>query len=396
MGHIDVPGMARTHARHIMIQPRLLMVLNDAPFFITHRLPVALAARDAGFEVHIATPNDDGPVAMMRREGLHHHDIPLKRGARRVGGEIALILALWRIVGTIRPDVMHAVTMKPVLYAGLVARLRSVPAVVHAVTGLGYLFLIEGLAARLQRALVKCLYRFALGHRNAVAIFQNPDDLALFRDSHLVDPAITVIIRGCGVDMTHFAQRPEPDGKPVVVFPARILGDKGVHEFVAAARQHHDAANFVLVGRTDPDNPTDVGEAGIRAWEREGILTWQGFADDMPTALAQSNIVCMPSYREGLPRVLIEAAAIGRAIVTTDVPGCREIVRHQENGLLVPARDQDGTAAAVKRLIDDPTLRARLAAHGRAVAETEFSVGIFVRQSLGAYRQVLPSAFPDS
>ena len=379
-----------------MTRPRLLMVLNDAPFFITHRLPVALAARDAGFDVHVAAPHDDGPVEVMRREGLCHHDIPLRRGARRVGGELALILALWRIVGIIRPDVLHAVTMKPVLYAGLVARLRRVPAVVHAITGLGHLFLIEGLAARLQRAIVKRLYRFALGHRNAVAIFQNPDDLALFQNNHLVDSAITVMIRGCGVDMTHFAQRLEPEGKPIVVFPARILGSKGVHEFVSAARQHHDVADFLLVGRTDPDNPTDVGEAGIRAWEQEGILTWKGFAEDMPEALAQSNIVCMPSYREGLPRVLIEAAAIGRAIVTTDVPGCREIVHHEENGLLVPAGDRDGTAAAVKRLIDDPILRGQLGARGRVVAETEFPVEMFIRQSLDVYRRVLPATFSQS
>jgi len=376
-----------------MTKPRLLMVLNDAPFFITHRLPVALAARDAGFEVHVAVPHDDGPVVLMRQKGLQHHDIPLKRGARHVGGELALILRLWRIIGSVRPDVLHAVTMKPVLYAGLVARLRRVPAVVHAITGLGYLFLIDGLAARLQRAFVKRLYRFALSHRNAVAIFQNPDDLQLFRDNRLVDPAITVMIRGCGVDMTRFARRPEPRGKPVVVFPARILGDKGVHEFVAAARRLHDRATFLLVGRTDPDNPTDVGDAGIRAWEREGILTWQGFANDMPAALAQANIVCMPSYREGLPRVLIEAAAIGRAIVTTDVPGCREIVRHEENGLLVPARDETATAAAVQRLIEDPALRHRLADEGRARAETEFSVELFVDQSLDAYRRVSPSSF---
>jgi len=376
-----------------MTQPRLLMVLNDAPFFITHRLPVALAARDAGFEVHVAAPYDAGPVAIMRREGLAHHDIPLKRGARQVGGELALIMALWRIVGSVRPDVLHAVTMKPVIYAGLVARLRHVPAVVHAITGLGYLFLIEGLAARIQRAIVKQFYRFSLRHRNAVAIFQNPDDLGLFCDNGLVDPAITVMIKGCGVDMTRFAQHPEPTGKPVVVFPARILGDKGVHEFVAAARALHERADFVLVGRTDPDNPTDVGEAGIRAWEREGILTWQGFAEDMPAALAQATVVCMPSYREGLPRVLIEAAAIGRAIVTTDVPGCREIVRNEENGLLVPARNGAATAAAVKRLIDDPALRHRLAAQGRARAEAEFSVDLFVEQSLAAYRRVCPSAF---
>jgi glycosyltransferase involved in cell wall biosynthesis len=370
------------------------MVLNDAPFFVTHRLPVALAARDAGVEVHVAAPYEAAAVDVIRRAGLHHHDIPLKRGARRVGGELALIAALWRIVGAVKPDLLHAVTMKPVLYAGLVARVRRVPAVTHAITGLGYLFLIDGLAARIQRAIVKRLYRFALRHPNAVAIFQNPDDLDLFRTNQLVDPAITVMIRGCGVDMNTFAQQPEPEGKPVVVFPARVLGDKGVHEFVAAARQLHDRADFILVGRTDPDNPTDVGEDGIRAWEREGIVTWQGFSKDMPAALAQANIICMPSYREGLPRVLIEAAATGRAIVATDVPGCREIVRDGDNGLLVPARDGPATAAAVERLLDDPSLRARFAARGRARAEAEFSVELFIVQSLDAYRRVSPASFP--
>lgn len=377
-----------------MSKPRLLMVLNDAPFFISHRLPVALAARDAGYEVHIAVPFDLGPVDVIRREGFHYHDIPLKRGARRVGGELALIVTLWRMVGAVRPDVLHAVTMKPVLYAGLVARLRGVPAVVHAITGLGYLFLIEGLAARLQRALVKRLYLFALGHRNCVAIFQNPDDLKLFLDARLVDPGIVVMIRGCGVDMQRFVVRPEPEGEPVVMFPARILGDKGVHEFIAAARALKGRARFVLVGRTDPDNPTDVGEDGIREWEREGIVTWHGFSKDMAQTLADATIVCMPSYREGLPRGLIEAAAVGRAIVATDVPGCREIVRDGDNGLLVPARDGAATAAAVARLLDDTGLRRRMAARGREIAETEFSVELFVEQSLAAYARARAATPP--
>lgn len=377
-----------------MSKPRLLMVLNDAPFFISHRLPVARAARDAGYEVHIAVPFDLGPVDVIRREGFHYHDIPLKRGARRVGGELALIAALWQIVGAVRPDVLHAVTMKPVLYAGLVARLRGVPAVVHAITGLGYLFLIEGLAARLQRALVKRLYLFALGHRNCVAIFQNPDDLKLFLDARLVDPGIVVMIRGCGVDMQRFAPQPEPEGEPVVMFPARILGDKGVHEFIAAARALKGRARFVLVGRTDPDNPTDVGEDGIRAWEREGIVTWHGFSKDMTRTLADATIVCMPSYREGLPRGLIEAAAVGRAIVTTNVPGCREIVRDGDNGLLVQARDGAATAAAVERLLDNAELRRRMAARGREIAETEFSVELFVEQSLAAYARARAATPP--
>lgn len=374
-------------------QTRLLMVLNDAPFFISHRLPLALAARDAGCEVHVAVPFDAGPVAIMEAAGLVHHDIPLRRGARALGGEAALVAAIWRVVRRVRPDLMHAVTMKPVLYGGLVARAARVPAVVHAITGLGYLFLIEGTAARVQRAIIKSFYALALAHHNAHAIFQNPDDLKLFRDARLVDPAITSIIKGCGVDMTAFAPRDEPGGPPVVMFPARILGDKGVHEFVEAARilkQRGSSARFVLVGRTDPDNPTDVGEAGIKAWTDEGIVEWWGFAEDMAATLAQAYIVCMPSYREGLPRVLIEAAAHALPIVTADVPGCREIVRDGDNGILVPVRNGPATAEAIGRLLDDAELRRRMGARGRAIAVAEFSVEDFVAKSLAAYGAVLP------
>lgn len=376
-------------------RPRLLFVLNDAPFFITHRLPLALAARDAGFEVHVAVPFEPEPVALMKSENLHHHDIPLRRGARAIGGELSLIRAIWRVVRQVRPDLMHAVTMKPVVYGGLVARLARVPAVVHAVTGLGYLFLIEGTAARAQRSFVKRLYKFALGHRNAHVIFQNPDDLQLFLDSRLVDPDIVSMIKGCGVDTTAFPATPELDGDPVVMFPARILGDKGVREFVEAVRAlkpKYPSTRFVLVGRTDPDNPTDVGEAGIRAWEKEGIVEWWGFSTDMAGAFAKAHVVCMPSYREGLPRVLIEAASCGRPIVTADVPGCREIVRDGENGLLVPVRDGSATAQAIERLLTDPALRKRMGARGREIVEAEFSVGDFVANSLAAYAAVLPRA----
>lgn len=376
-------------------RPRLLFVLNDAPFFTTHRLPLALAARDAGFEVHVAVPFEAEPVSIMESENLHHHDIPLRRGARAILGELSLIRAIWRVVRRVKPDLMHAVTMKPVVYGGFVARLARIPAVVHAVTGLGYVFLIDGTAARAQRRFVKRLYKFALGHRNAHAIFQNPDDLQLFLDSRLVDPEIVSMIKGCGVDMAAFPATPEPEGDLVVMFPARILGDKGVREFVEAARtlkSKHPSTRFVLVGRTDPDNPTDIGEAGIRAWEDEGIIEWWGFSTDMPSTIAKAHVICMPSYREGLPRVLIEAAACGRPIVTADVPGCREIVRDGENGLLVPVRNGPTTAKAIERLLTDPALRQRLGARGREIAEAEFSVGDFVAKSLAAYAAVLPRA----
>ena len=371
---------------------KLLFLLNDAPFFVSHRLVLAKAARDAGWDVHVALPFDEGAVSVIKAAGITHHHIPLHRGARGLASELALVGAMWRLIGELRPDVLHAVTMKPVLYGGIIARLRRVPAVVHAITGLGYLFLIDGAAARIQRVLVKVLYTMALGHPNVRVIFQNPDDLALFQAGRMVRPNTDVMIKGCGVSMKDFAPLAEPDGDPVVLFPARIIGDKGVREFVEAARTLQDSglkARFRLVGRTDPDNPTDIGEATVRKWESDGIVEWRGFATDMAAEFADSHIVCMPSYREGLPRVLIEAAACSRAIVTTDVPGCREVVRDGETGILVPPRNGAATAAALGQLIEDANLRQAMGAAGRKWAEQNFSVADFIASSMDVYDRVL-------
>ena len=374
---------------------RLLFLLNDAPFFVTHRLAVARAARAVGFEVHVAVPFEARAVEQIRAAGIQVHDIPLRRGARALTGEVRLLRAYWRLMGAVRPDIVHAVTMKPVLYGGPIARLRRVPAVVHAITGLGYLFLIEGVLARMQRAAVMTLYRIALAHPKMRAIFQNPDDQGLFLRNRLVRPETVVMIRGCGVDTREFPFTPEPPGPPLVVFPARIIGDKGVREFVEAARllkAEGSNARFRLVGRTDPDNPTDVGEPTVRQWEQDGIVEWRGFSSEMPVELALGHIICLPSYREGLPRVLIEAASIGRPIVTTDVPGCREVVRDGDNGLLVPVRDARALADALRTLLNDAKLRRDMGTRGRARVMAEFSVESFVADSLQVYSDLLPAA----
>ncbi|MBT3396781.1 MAG: glycosyltransferase family 4 protein [Alphaproteobacteria bacterium] len=374
---------------------KLLFLLNDAPFFVSHRLVLAKAAVDAGWDVHVAVPFEADAVKTIKDAGVTHHHIPLRRGARGLVGELQLFGAMWNIVGKLRPDILHAVTMKPVLYGGIIARMRRVPAVVHAITGLGYLFLIDGFAARIQRALVKVLYTAALSHPNARVIFQNPDDLELFLSEHLVHPHSHRMIKGCGVSMDDFLPSPEPGGDPVVLFPARIIGDKGVREFVEAARilkAQGVNARFRLVGRTDPDNPTDIGEATIRKWQADGMVEWRGFSTEMAAEFAQCHIVCMPSYREGLPRVLIEAAASGRVIVTSDVPGCREIVRNGETGILVPVRDGPATADALRTLIEDPDLRRTMGAAGRTFAVDKFSVTDFVAKSIDVYDQVLKPA----
>ena len=355
------------------------------------------AMRDAGWEVHVAAPADAAIEARLAGEGFHLHAIPLGRGGTNPLAELRLLLHLFGLMRRLRPRIVHLVSIKPVIWGGIAARLARVPAAIHAITGLGFLFIRDDAKARLLRGLLQPLYRFALHHRNGLAIFQNPDDLGVFERRDLLPAGRYVMIRGCGVDMQRFSEQPEPAiaaaAPPVVMFPARLLGDKGVREFVFAAERLKAAgsrARFVLVGRRDPDNPTDIGEAQLRAWVEGGTVEHWGFAEDMPAVLAQAHVIVLPSYREGLPRGLIEAAAIGRAIVTADAPGCREVVRHEENGLLVPVGDGPATAAAIDRLLRDDALRHRLAAQGRAIAVAEFSVEQFVAESRAAYQALLP------
>lgn len=378
---------------------RLLFLVNEALFFTTHRMPLGEAMLAAGFEVHVAAPFEQPYVDEIRGRGFSYHDIPLERSGRSLLGEARLLAAFVRLIRSVRPDLVHHVAMKPGVFGGLASRLLRVPAVVHAVTGLGFLFLREDAGSRAIRAALLPLWRLALHHPNGRVIFQNPDDMAMFLERGLAPAERSLLIRGTGVDLERFAPRPAREDPPVVMFPARLLGDKGVNEFVAAARLLKAAgvrARFVLVGRRDPLNPTDVGEAALAAWLAEGVVEWWGFREDMPQTLNRADLICMPSYREGAPRGLIEAAACGLPIVTADVPGCRETVRHGENGLLVPVRDAAATADAIHRLLADADVRRRMGEASRALAEELYSTERFVADTLAAYRAVLPpGALPE-
>lgn len=371
---------------------RLLFVVNDAPFFVSHRLPLAVAARAAGYEVHAAVPADTPATSRITAAGIAVHHLPLHRSATNPVSEARTVIALVRLYRRLRPDIVHHVTVKPVLYGSMAARLTRVPAVVNAVSGLGYIFLAQGPSAAARRAAVRAAYRVAFRHPRVRTIFQNPDDLEGFTRSGLLPAHSAVLIRGSGVDLREFTATPEQDGRVIVMLPARMLWDKGVGEFVAAARQLNAVgvdARFVLVGESDL-NRAAVPTEQLRAWHDEGTVEWWGRRDDMPATLARAHVVCLPSYREGLPKVLLEAAACQRAIVTTDVPGCRDAIENGETGLLVPVRDADALATAIRRLVGDPVLRQRMGRAGRARAERDFSVARVVEATLATYRELLP------
>jgi len=371
--------------------PRVLIVANVSWFLVSHRLPLALGARDAGDDVHVAASPDD-TSRVLADAGIPFHPIPLHRGATGMGRDIATIRALARLYRALRPALAHHVTLKPVLFGGIAARLAGVPHVVSAVAGMGSLFLAEGPAARARAGMVRRLLRVATGRPGDWFIFQNDADRAEFAAHGIGRPGNAVLIAGSGVDLDCFRPSPEPSGVSLVVLPARMLGDKGVREFVAAARALRARgvqARFALVGGEDPDNPSALGRAELDALVAEGAVEWWGHRADMPAVYRECHVVCLPSYREGMPKALLEAAACGRPIVTTDVPGCRDCVEPGVSGLLVPARDPGALADALASLIAEPSLRASMGRAGRARAEREFGVEAVVRETLALYRRCL-------
>ncbi len=379
-----------------MTAPRILFLVNVDWFFLSHRLAIARAARDRGAEVWVAAAST-GREERITREGIRFARVPFRRSGKNVFQEMATLRRIAGILRDVRPDLVHNVTVKPVLYGSWLSRLVGRPAVVNAIPGLGYVFLAPGAAARLLRFAVRQAYKVALSGNRVRVIFQNPDDMKSFAAAGMAGKESAVLIRGSGVDVESYRPSPEPPGVPIVMFPSRILKDKGARELATAARllKAWDVPfRMAFVGDPDPDNPATVTEGALRAWEKDGLIEWWGHKTRMEHVLPAAAVVALPSYREGLPKVLLEAAAAGRPIVTTDVPGCREVVRDGWNGYLVPPRDPVQLARAIRRLVENPELRSRMGANGRELAVAEFRVEKVVADTLAVYDDLLGAKFP--
>jgi glycosyltransferase involved in cell wall biosynthesis len=373
---------------------KLLFVVTEDWYFVSHRLPLAVAAVAAGMDVSLAT-NVSSHAAAIRQAGITLYPWKLNRGSTGLIAEFKALCGLLRIYWRVRPDIVHQVAIKPVLYGSLLAKLLRIPRVVNALGGMGAIFSdTSGKRGRL-RAVVLAGFRSLLNRRGSLLILQNPDDCELMVNGAAIARANIRLIRGAGVDVRVFDVVPEPQGVPMVVLPARMLTDKGVVEFVEAAKllkAQGVQARFVLVGGTDECNPASVPPATLKAWVDSGAVEWHGRRDDMPLVYRSASLVCLPSYREGLPKALLEAAACGRAIVATDVPGCREIVRHGENGLLVKVRDVNALAQAMATLLDDTAMRHTMGAAGRKMVLQEFSEEKVVADTLAIYQELMAVA----
>jgi glycosyltransferase involved in cell wall biosynthesis len=377
-----------------MAPPTLLFLVSEDFYFWSHRLPLARGARDAGYRVLVATRVAEHGER-IRGEGfgvlpLRH----LRRGAGGPAGEARTIAELTALYREHRPDITHHVAVKPVLYGSIAARLAGVPCTVNAFAGLGWAFTQTGRKAAVIEPVFSAAYRAALGRPGSVVLFQNTDDRDTLVRAGAVRADATAVIRGSGIDLARYRPADPPDGPVAIVLGARMLKDKGVGELVAAARLLRARGLDVVVrlfGEPDPENPSSFSRAELEAWRDEGVVEWRGATADMAGELARAHVACLPSYREGLPKFLLEAAATGLPIVTADVPGCREAVRHEYNGLLVPVRTVEPLAEALERLVRDPALRARMGAAGRQRAEQEFAAERVVAETLGLYERLRSS-----
>jgi len=368
--------------------PKLLFVVTEDWYFVSHRLPLAVAAQKAGFGVAVAT-RVGKHAETIRAAGIRLIPFGL---SRRRGNPLREVTALVRLYHRERPDIVHHVALKPVLYGALAARLAGVPHVVNAIAGLGWLFTSSGLAIRTIRPVICRLLVWLLGLPHSRTIVQNPDDFGLLIKMGVPEDRLR-LIRGAGVDTEVFTPALESPPEPVtVLFSARMLWAKGVGEFIEAARLLTQAgvkARFVLVGEPDANSPASVPMATLHAWHGQNGVEWWGHRDDMPAVFRTAHIACLPScYREGLPKVLLEAAACGLPIVTTDAPGCREIMRDGDNGFLVPVRNAQALVLALRSLIDNAVLRAKMGRRAREIVLAEFSQERVIAETLAVYQEL--------
>ena len=371
---------------------KILLFANTDWYLYNFRLSLAKDLRDQGHDVILLSPPGHFQK-LLQEDGFQLISFSFSRQGIN---PIYEIWTLWQLIRTyrkVRPDIVHHFTIKPVIYGSLAAHFLSIRGTINSITGLGHLFIDPSPVTRFLRVVAKWLYRISL--HNTQVIFENPEDRDIFIKKRLLKAAHTHLIPGTGVDVEKFRPVHKNNDIPVVLFSSRMLATKGVLEYMEAVRilkQSGFKARFALAGATDPGNPASVTDGQIESWSQSGLVEWWGWREDMPNTLAQTDIFCLPSYREGVPNALIEACACGLPIVTTDVPGCRDVVTHGVNGLLVPVRDALALAGALETLLTSPELRQRMGIAGRETAINKFSITKVNAETLNVYKLLLPAS----
>jgi len=370
-------------------------IVNDDKYFLSHRLPIGLELLKRGFKVHVIV-GACNEKEKLKELGFIPHLIKISRKGKNPFRELAVLFQMIRVLKEIKPTTVHLVNIKPYLYGGIAARLTGVPNTVSAVAGLGGLFVPKSKKAKTLQILLKPLYKLAFNHPNQKVIFQNTYDRELLQSWIGLEPSKTVLIKGSGADISLYPFKPEPiNNPPVISLASRLLRDKGVIELVEAAKllkKEGIKVTIQIIGEPDLENSNSLTQEELQNWHDTGLINYLGYRTDIAKLFSLSNIISLPSYYgEGLPKVLIEAAACGRAVITTDHPGCRDAIIKDKTGLLVPVKNSQALAKAIKKLIQQPQLRSEMGKAGRELAKQEFAIEKIVEQHLSVYEELSTS-----
>lgn len=372
---------------------KVAFIVNDTEFFLSHRISLAKTCQK-DFETVVIVPKS--PLnSKIVKEGFRVVEYPLEKTGANPFGELVSIYKIFRILRKEKPNFVHNFTIKPALYGSLASRWAGVPNIIVTITGLGFVYVSDTKRSKIIKPLVDILYRWAMQTPKVRVIFQNPDDQNLFTDKEFIPEDRTVIIPGSGVNPANFYPIPKSNDNNDfnIVVPCRMLWDKGVADIVEAfvSLDLPPKYKLLLAGKTTPGNPAAIPEDVLKNWETRGNIQWLGFVSGMNRLFNESDIVCLPSYREGLPLALLEASLCAKAIITTDVPGCNFLIQHEENGILVPPKNPQKLAEGLRRLIEDPELRERLANRAREITLERYTCDSINSQILGFYRNEPPN-----
>ena len=385
---VNVSSMVRT--REFPLK-RLLFVVTEDWYFVSHRLYMATVAVKAGYKVALLS-RTSSYQELIEESGIEVINWSLNRKSRNLISEFKAFREISAVIDRFKPDIVHSVALKPILYSALQLKRKNSYANIYALGGLGFVFSSSKLKAQILRSLLVVILRWVLGGERVRVILQNSDDFNLLLRLKVITNNKTRLIRGVGVDTSLFSPYPKLHDKPIVLLPARILWDKGIADFVEIAnrmKSYEINVRFVLVGDPDPHNPESVSILQLEEWIKKGVIEWWGHKEEMQNIYQQATIVCLPSYREGLPKSLLEAASCALPIVTYDVPGCREVVIDGINGFLVPLKDEHALLNAIKKLLDDASLCDKFGQAGRELVIREFSQQKIASETKKIWEEVL-------
>jgi len=380
-------------------QRTLLFIANVDWFFLSHRLPIAIKAQSEGYKIHVLSKFTDKNI-LLRSYGFELHNINFARSKLSLFGDFIALIKIGRIFFNVKPDIVHLITIKPILLGGLLARFFSVKSLVVSIAGLGLSLDAMSIAQKVRRMIILFFYKFIFSHKNIKIIFQNSNDIKLLRKKIKLSNSKIILIHGSGVDLEIFSYAPLNKKIRTVAFIGRLLKNKGIYDFIDACKYLNSSiknlpykVKYVFFGKIDSDNPTSLSLEDIKEIQKGGVVDYLGESDDVAGMMQKVYMVVLPSYYgEGLPKVLIEAAASGRPIITTNLPGCRDAVLNNISGLLVEPCNPLQLAKAIHDLLINFKRASMMGARGRRLAESKFNVHEVTSSHLNIYKNLIKSA----